>query len=393
MKKLLALRLLTLSIMMFATGLITGWWWHEILATQSKKYSFEGSDYRDWLPRGDFSKSLQWPDIPQEIIDFERALDDYRYDDALVIFQQQERQNSDLSQRLETVLLQKIDEWYEHREYSIAALERFTQHYYQNPVLLKKLADLYTEQQEPEKAIEVLISTRSFTSQPDELEKTASKIQKLSRLFFDNRQKARQLHETLPLFQKLAAMEPEYAFYRYALAQGYLSSEDSNSAIRELELVQTDEEFGRLASRQLSELLPPVQEEPEEAHASAIPLLTHGNHYIVTALTQDKSQSRLLIDTGASLTTLPDALLKELKRKKMAHRVGHTHLKTASGVAFAAIYRVKELHLGQYIIKDLEVAGLDLESSFAEGLLGMNVLGQFHFQIDQDRNQLILSPR
>lgn len=77
----------------------------------------------------------------------------------------------------------------------------------------------------------------------------------------------------------------------------------------------------------------------------------------------------------------------------MAHRVGHTHLKTASGVAFAAIYRVKELHLGQYIIKDLEVAGLDLESSFAEGLLGMNVLGQFHFQIDQDRNQLILSPR
>ncbi len=393
MKKILALRLLTLSIMMFATGLITGWWWHEVLAVKGKKTYFENQDFRNWLPLGDFTNTLEWPDIPQEIIDFERALEEHRYDDALIIFQRQERQNSELSQRLETVLLQKIDEWYEHREYSIAALERFTQHYYQNPVFLKKLAQLYTEEQELEKAIEVLISVRSFISLPDQLENTADSIHKLSRMIYENRQKNQQLQETLPLFQKLATMEPERAFYRFAMAQGYLSAEDSNNAIRELELLQTDEEFGRMAFKQLSDLLPPVQEEPEEMPTSAISLVNEGNHYIVVASTQDKSQPRLLIDTGASLTTLPNTLLKELKRKKMAHRVNHTQLKTASGFVFAPIYRVKELHLGQYIVKDLEVAGLELDYASAEGLLGMNVLGQFHFQIDQDRNYLILSPR
>ncbi|WP_257253938.1 MULTISPECIES: retropepsin-like aspartic protease [unclassified Endozoicomonas] len=393
MKKLLALRLLTLSIMMFTTGLITGWWWHEMLDNKSEKASFEVLNYRNWLPLGDSSNTLEPLDIPQEIIDFEQALEDLRYDDALIIFQRQERLNSDLSERLVTVLMQKTDEWSEHREYSIAALERFTQHYYQNPALLHKLSELYTAQYELEKAIEVLINAQSFTSDPDKLRNMATRIHELSRLVYDNRQTNQQLHETLPLFQKLATMEPDRAFYRFALAQGYLSTDDSDHAIRELELLQTDEEFGRQASRQLSDLLPPVQEEPEEMPASAIPLIAEGNHYIVAALTQNKSQSRLLIDTGASLTTLPDALLKELKRKKMAYRVGHTELKTASGIAFAPIYRVKELHLGQYVIKDLEVAGLDLGYAFAEGLLGMNVLGQFHFQIDQDRNHLILTPR
>ena len=383
--------------MMFATGLITGWWWHELLAVRGEKPSSEGLDYQEWLPLQDFSNTLDLPAIPQEIIDFEQALEQHKYDDALIIYQRHERQDSDLSQRLKTVFLQKMDEWSEHREDSIDALERFTQHYYQDTVLLQKLAQLYTEQEALEKAIEkaieVLISARSFTLQPDDLKSTATKIHKLSRLLYNNKQKNQQLPDTLPLFHKLAALEPEYPFYRFALAQGYIVLDEHDSAIRELELLQTDEEFGRLASRQLSDLLPPIPEEPEETPSSAIPLFNEGHHYIAAAQTQDNSQSRLLIDTGASLTTMPNTLLKELKRRKMAHRVGHTELKTASGIAFAPLYQVKELHLGQYILKNLEVAGLDLGYPFAEGLLGMNALGQFHFQIDQDRNYLILSPR
>ncbi|KEQ16468.1 retropepsin-like aspartic protease [Endozoicomonas numazuensis] len=393
MKKLLTLRLLTLSIMMFSTGLITGWWVHELLAIRGEKLSSDEGNYQDWLPLQDFSNTFERSALPQEIIDFEQALEGHRYDDALVIYQQQERQDSELSQRLKTVLLQKIDEWSEHQDDSIDGLERFTQHYYQDVDFLQKLADLYTEQEALEKAIEVLISARSFSVQPEELERTTTRIHKLSRLFYNRQQKSQKLHETLPFFQKLTAVEPDYAFYRFALAQAYLSTDNSSSAIRELELLQTDEEFGRQASHQLSDLLPPIPEEPEDIPSSAIPLFTQGRHYMAEAQTQDRSQSRLLIDTGASLTTLPTSLLRELKRRKMAYQVGSTELKTANGLAFAPLYQVKELHLGQYILKNLEVAGLDLGYPFAEGLLGMNALGQFHFQIDQDRNHLILTPR
>ncbi|WP_062269264.1 retropepsin-like aspartic protease [Endozoicomonas arenosclerae] len=393
MKKLLVFRLLTLSIMMFATGLITGWWWHELLNRKGERPPSDEQDYRDWFPIQDYSTTLNLPDTPREVIDFERALEERKYDDALVIYQQQERQDTELSQRLKKVFLQKIDEWSDHQDDGIDALERFTQHYYQDLAFLHKLSELYTEQQALEKSIDVLISARSFSFNPDELEKSSDKIHKLSRTLYNNKQKNQQLHEILPFFQKLANLEPDYAFYRFALAQGYIVLDDHDSAIRELELLQTDEEFGRMASRQLAQLLPSIPEEPEEIPSSAIPLLNEGHHYIATAQTLDRSHSRLLIDTGASLTTLPNTLLQELKRRKMAYRVGHTELKTANGMAFAPLYQVKELHLGQYILKNLEVAGLDLGYPFADGLLGMNALGQFHFQIDQDRNHLILSPR
>ena len=101
----------------------------------------------------------------------------------------------------------------------------------------------------------------------------------------------------------------------------------------------------------------------------------------------------LLIDTGASLTTLPSELLQRLRRKKLAARVGHTQLKTAGGMQFAAIYQVKEFQIGNFIVRDLQVAELDLFDTDSQGLLGMDVLGQFRFQLDQDRSILTLQQR
>lgn len=394
-KRLLILRLASWSIMMFSTGLITGWWLHERLPMPSQE---EDSTVliQEWSPLPEFLPTPHTAEEPPEFGDFEQALDEQRYDDALVIYQRQEIQSPQLFEALRQRFLRKIDQWLADNQPSqvITVLERFTQHYYQDQSLLARLSQTLIDQKELAKAIEVQLSARSYEVTPSELEKLTNNIHKLSQSLFEQQSKRQRLDEILELLQRLAMLEPEYAFYRYALAETYLSMDDVDSAIRELEILQVDAEFGRKASDMLTKLLPPPPEEPEEdLPVNTIPLSTVGNHYIVSVNTGGEFNARLLIDTGASLTTLPTETLLELKRKKLAHRVGHTELKTANGFRFSPIYRLKEFQIGGYSLKNLEVAGLDMGSMESDGLLGMNVLGQFHFQINQDQNTLLLQPR
>ena len=65
---------------------------------------------------------------------------------------------------------------------------------------------------------------------------------------------------------------------------------------------------------------------------------------------------------------------------------------TASGVIMGTVYSVTELRLGPYAMKNTQIAVLDFDvSRNIDGLLGMNVLGQFRFQIDQENARLLLN--
>lgn len=58
------------------------------------------------------------------------------------------------------------------------------------------------------------------------------------------------------------------------------------------------------------------------------------------------------------------------------------------------VYSVPELRLGSYVITNSQIAVIDFDTSRGfDGLLGMNVLGQFRFQIDQDNAKLLLSSK
>jgi predicted aspartyl protease len=55
---------------------------------------------------------------------------------------------------------------------------------------------------------------------------------------------------------------------------------------------------------------------------------------------------------------------------------------------------VDSIQLGEIKIPDLEIAVLDFElSDGLDGLLGMNVLRNYRFEIDQDKKLLYMSPR
>ena len=58
------------------------------------------------------------------------------------------------------------------------------------------------------------------------------------------------------------------------------------------------------------------------------------------------------------------------------------------------VYQAESIALGNTRLSAVEIAVLDYESpAGVDGLLGMNVLRNYRFQIDQDENVLYLRPR
>ncbi|AMO58575.1 hypothetical protein GZ77_18295 [Endozoicomonas montiporae] len=383
---------------MLGTGIIAGWWLHhqqpQSVSQNSSNPSFQLKWHNPHSNPGTFhvTEPLWNSTTTEELSMFLMALDENRIDDALVIYQQNERSGSAVF----NLLQQNLKEWLSQQDaqISISVLERITQHYYQDERLLTQLVSLYEHQGRLEPAIVTLINLKSFTDNSDTRSGLDERIHLLSRTFFNQQLQLDQLETLLALFQRLSAQEMDYGFYRFALSQIYLATGDNGSAIRELEVLQTHSEFGRQASQQLMALLPPPPvDEEEELPASAIALTPRGGHFLVDVSAGTKETVRLLIDTGASLTTLPSEFLQRLRRKKLAARVGHTHLKTAGGEQFAPIYLLKELHIGHFIVRNLQVAELDLFELGSEGLLGMDVLSQFRFHLDQDKSTLTLHQR
>ena len=124
-----------------------------------------------------------------------------------------------------------------------------------------------------------------------------------------------------------------------------------------------------------------------------IPLTRRGNHYLVSAAINDVSQLALIIDTGASITTLSIESFSQIDTAG-ARFLGTQLFNTPNGMTQGEIYRVDSIQLGEIKIHDLEIAVLDFElSDGLDGLLGMNVLRNYRFEIDQDKELLYMSPR
>ncbi|MGS2718065.1 retropepsin-like aspartic protease family protein [Eionea flava] len=122
----------------------------------------------------------------------------------------------------------------------------------------------------------------------------------------------------------------------------------------------------------------------------SIPLKRVANQFIVSTKISSSS-TQLLIDTGASLTTINKTHFNTIKRTSNLSFLRQQNFLTANGKTSGAVYTAKEFFIGEYLLENIEIAVLDFPtSSHSNGLLGMNVLQQFTFQIDQENAALIL---
>ena len=184
--------------------------------------------------------------------------------------------------------------------------------------------------------------------------------------------------------------------HQLAFAKVYLSQGNTSGAIALLKRLKDQSEVASSARALLTEVelkegdeIVPV----ERFYSDQIALKPRGNQFSLD-LDIDGSMVDLLIDTGASMTTMSQQQFQRSFNRDDLTFVEQRLFNTANGIAKGSVYRVDSVQLGRFILNDVHIAVLDFDlAGQLDGLLGMNVLGQFHFQIDQNNARLLLSER
>ncbi len=203
--------------------------------------------------------------------------------------------------------------------------------------------------------------------------------------------RAQQLREAgdvealVALYEGLVERRPAQGRYHLELARAYRALGRERDALAVLEraryLPQSAEPAQRLAGD--------IRADEPAAAASDIDLQRIGAHYAVTALLNDTVPAVLLIDTGASLTVIDPRLIR---RAGATANAGSVTLQTAGGAIRAPLVRLRRLTVGDRSLTDLRVAALELPAAAgAAGLLGMDFLQHFGFEIDPARSVLLLT--
>ena len=111
----------------------------------------------------------------------------------------------------------------------------------------------------------------------------------------------------------------------------------------------------------------------------------------VKALNQ---KATMILDTGASTTAISSRLFARLGRMRNLTFIGNFNIRTASGTIEAPLVQIPRFYFAGYEFNDVSAIVLpEVALPDADGLLGMNVLGQFDFAIMPQSSELILTER
>lgn len=118
----------------------------------------------------------------------------------------------------------------------------------------------------------------------------------------------------------------------------------------------------------------------------------NSRHIKTEALLNDNIGQQFIVDTGASMVTIPTSTARQLEIP--AHQYSAKRkVNTAGGVVEAREVRLESITLDGYVVREVQALVLDLPNLPDMGLLGMNYLGRFEMDLDSHSGTLLLTPR
>lgn len=168
--------------------------------------------------------------------------------------------------------------------------------------------------------------------------------------------------------------------YLLALASAYYQLDDILSAQNTLDRLPSEHSMQQEAE-QLQTLI-----DNKNAGIDLVSLQKQGAHYLVEATFNQYINTTLMLDTGASFTVLPRAIFQQLATA--SEPLDNLIVNTANGKVTAERYRVESITIGQQQLDNFDILVIDNHTGY--GLLGMNFLNQFKFNINQQTDQLEL---
>ena len=188
------------------------------------------------------------------------------------------------------------------------------------------------------------------------------------------------------IYENITFAMPELSDYFMALGLLRIQTGNPQAALSALAQIQNHTRLGAQSRQLMAGIDASRVDEP--AVLETLPLALNRGQLLVKALLDNREPVTLMIDTGAAMTILTPQLLTRLGYDLAGRQA---YFATANGVVQAPVVAVNRLALGQAGINQLSVGVLGLPvAEGIDGLLGMNFLRHYQFQIDQDRGLLVL---
>ena len=268
--------------------------------------------------------------------------------------------------------------------------------YYQDIPVLLLLAEHQRLQRQPEEAASTLQLAATYAYQTEHEDAVNAAVLRLVQVTDDDLSRQESWVELLGFYEYLETIDlgTREFLLREAILYRVLGETQRSQKLL-LTLQQRDNKSNTVwtatLNQELSRISPQLEKPDRLGHAVAV--TKRGDHFLVEVTLNRMSTVKLLIDTGASLTTLSHSSFADLPQANFNYR-GSRMFNTAGGLTRGDIYRASSIELGEMQLNDIDIAVIDYPSaSNVDGLLGMNVLRNYRFEIDQDDKLLHLQPR
>jgi len=384
-------------------GFGAGWWLRGLMVGEAHP---TGSMAYDQQPERSKQIVLARPplaanDPVQEVTSDEQKLgqmlSEHRFGEATAFYY--ETVNSD---SVAAPLLRPIVDDYMHRCFDscdsnsfLALVENWLATFYDDIPVLLMLARHQEQQGQPEAAANTLLLARTYAL-PGNQRGVSEALHQLTIRTDERLSDEGRWIELLGYYEYLVAIDfttPAFELRQALLYRRFGEQARGNELLANLRAAAdgSDPEWAATLARHLAE--PRTEIAPGADLSNAIPLERRGEGYVVEVKLNDQAKLKLLVDTGASMTALTRESFRRLARQHFS-LLGTRLFNTANGYTRGDIYRASALTLGEERLEGTTLAVLDLRTmDDIDGLLGMNVLRQFHFQIDQSAGAMQIKRR
>jgi len=398
------------SACLLLAGIAFGWWLHDSTGTHSKEQTPVASPDTQFTIRSSTdgpgytstdeadSMALSSPIGMPNIHRLRQLLNQHKFDQALVYYEQALLLDDGYQQLLKPVVETYLQACLQHCGDGVFVdlVNLWLGTYYQDIPVLLLLAENQRLYGLPEEAASTLQLAATYALQAGQQEDVSNAVQRLVKSTHEALSRQQSWIELLGFYEFLETIDLGTPAFRLQQALLYQTVDELQRS-RELLLAlqendnRLDPEWTATLDTHLAHSKPGSG--TDDAPMYAIPITRRGEHFLVASSINGGDQVNLVIDTGASMTTLSRANFMQIKDSGFTYQ-GTRLFNTANGLTQGEIYRVASISMGDARVDNLDIAVLDYEpSAGVDGLLGMNVLRNYRFEIDQDRELLYLRPR
>ncbi|MDA0979605.1 MAG: retropepsin-like aspartic protease [Proteobacteria bacterium] len=237
-------------------------------------------------------------------------------------------------------------------------------------------------------ALERLLEADLLARTEAEARQLSSLLEEAVRLRVDQLRSMDRLGEIDALYETLTLTMPERAEYFLLLGEHRIDTHHLQGALSVLAQIENHHQLGGRARALIEEITAPDPVEP----LAVIPLQRSGDQYQVRVQVDGRRYVSLLLDTGAAISVIRPAILRDLGYDLRAET---GRFLTAGGQVQAPVVWINQLAVDSEAVSGLRVGALDLatDPGQVDGLLGMDFLRHFRFRVDQDAGTLVLDAR